>query len=95
MGLFRAQWLAERMPGKTLVWGSTVGAHAVAVTDGALAGESSVSVDLGGTTVAIERGADGGVRAFAGEEREEIPVTRAFWFAWSSFYPNAQVVDGE
>ena len=46
-----------------------------------------------GTPVVVERGADGGVRAFAGEDRDEIPVTRAFWFAWSSFYPNTQVVD--
>jgi hypothetical protein len=36
--------------------------------------------------------ADGGVRAYAGVDRDEIPVTRAFWFAWSSFYPNTQVV---
>jgi hypothetical protein len=93
MGLFRAQWLTERMPGKTLVWGATVGAHAVAVRDEALADGKPATVDLGGTSVAIERGADGGVRAFAGEDRDEIPVTRAFWFAWSSFYPNTKVVD--
>jgi hypothetical protein len=93
MGLFRAQWLTEVMPGKTLVWGATVGLHAVAVTDEALVESGRAAVDLGGTSVEIERGADGGVRAFAGEDRDEIPVTRAFWFAWSSFYPNTQVVD--
>jgi len=93
MGLFRSQWLTEVMPGKTLVWGATVGLHAVAVTDEALAEGAIAEVDLGGTPVVIERGADGGVRAFAGEDRDEIPVTRAFWFAWSSFYPNTQVVD--
>ena len=92
-GLFRAQWLTEKMPGKTLVWGATVGAHAVAVTDEALAGGKTARVDLGETPVVIEKGADGGVRAFAGEDRAEIPVTRAFWFAWSSFYPNTLVVD--
>ena len=92
-GLFRAQWLTGKMPGKTLVWGATVGTHAVAVTDGAVADGAKARVELGETPVVIERGADGGVRAFAGEAREEIPVTRAFWFAWSSFYPNTQVVD--
>ncbi len=93
LGLFRAQWLTEVMPGKTLIWGATVGLHAVAVTDEALVESGKAAVDLGGTPVEIERGADGGVRAFAGEDRDEIPVTRAFWFAWSSFYPNTQVVD--
>ena len=24
---------------------------------------------------------------------DQLPVTRAFWFAWSSFFPNTQVVD--
>jgi hypothetical protein len=93
MGLFRAQWLTDVMPGKTLIWGATVGVHAVAVTDGALVEGDAAEVVLGETGVVIERGADGGVRAFTGENRDEIPVTRAFWFAWSSFYPNTQVVD--
>lgn len=93
LGLFRSQWLTGRMPGKTLIWGTTVGTHAVAVTDEALAGGVEASVDLGETPVVVKKGPDGGVRAFAGEERDEIPVTRAFWFAWSSFYPNTQVVD--
>ncbi len=93
IGLFRAQWLTEKMPGKSLIWGATVGAHAVAVTDGALADGAKVEVDLGGTLVAVERGADGGVRAYAGKDRDEIPVTRSFWFAWSSFYPNTTVVE--
>ena len=93
MGLFRAQWLHEVMPGKTLVWGATSGVHAVAVTDEALALDGRVEVELGGTAVVVERGADGGVRAYAGEDRDEIPVTRAFWFAWSSFYPNTRVID--
>jgi Protein of unknown function (DUF3179) len=93
LGLFRAQWLTEKMSGKALIWGATVGAHAVAVTDAALVDGAKVKVELGETTVVVERGADGGVRAFSGDDRDEIPVTRSFWFAWSSFYPNTQVVD--
>ena len=64
MGLFRAQWLTERMPGKTLVYGAAVGEHAVAVTEGALSGGRPVQVDLGGTPVVVAQGPDGGVRAF-------------------------------
>ncbi len=64
MGLFRAQWLTEKMPGKTLVYGAAVGPHAVAVTDAAVAGGKPVQVDLGGTPVVLSRAADGGVRAF-------------------------------
>jgi hypothetical protein len=92
LGLFRAQWLTGKMPGKAVVWGASVGPHAVAVTDDALADGARVTVELGDTRVVIERGADGGVRAHAGADRDEIPVTRAFWFAWSSFYPNTQVI---
>jgi len=97
MGLFRAQWLNEKMPGKTLVYGAAIGAHAVAVTDAALAGGRQVEIDLGGTPVVVSRAADGGVRAFIAQaerqEREALAVTPVYWFAWSNFYPNTQVVD--
>ena len=97
MGLFRAQWLNEKMPGKTLVYGAAIGAHAVAVTDAALAGGRQVEIDLGGTPVVVSRAADGGVRAFIAQaerqEREALAVTPVYWFAWSNFYPNTQVID--
>ncbi len=63
MGLFRAQWLAERMPGKTMVYGATIGPHAVAVTEEGLA-TGLASAELGSTPVVVARGSDGGVRAF-------------------------------
>jgi hypothetical protein len=28
-----------------------------------------------------------------GEKLKQLPVTMAFWFAWSTFYPNTEVVD--
>jgi len=97
MGMFRAQWLTEKMSGKTLVYGAAVGPHAVAVTDEALAGGTLVQVDLGGTPVVVSRTADGGVRAFIkgsdGQELESVAVTPVYWFAWSNFYPNTKVVD--
>ncbi len=52
-------------------------------------------VYLGGTAVVVKRVCGWGVRAYTGVDRDEIPATRAFWFAWSSFYPNTQVVEGE
>ena len=97
LGMFRAQWLTEKMSGKTLVYGAAVGPHAVAVTDAALAGGAPVQVDLGGTPVVVSRAADGGVRAFIkgsdGQELEALAVTPIYWFAWSNFYPNTQVIE--
>ena len=133
MGLFRAQWLAERMPGKTLVYGASIGPHAVAVTEGALDDEVVVAT-LGDTPVVLARARDGGVRAFvarvegeelglgrnpktgevrdgggsawdlgsgrcisgprSGSRLESVAVTPVYWFAWSGFYPNTQVIDG-
>ena len=76
MGLFRAQWLAERMPGKTLVYGASIGPHAVAVTEGALDDEVVVAT-LGDTPVVLARARDGGVRAFVARvEGEELGLGR-------------------
>jgi hypothetical protein len=131
MGLFRARWLMEKMPGKALVHGVARGPHALAAADTAL--ESLVTATLGEDPVVLWRGADGGVRAFiaeidgealdlasersgglrdratgstwdldrgvalsgplAGRELQELPVTTAYWFAWSAFYPNTGVVE--
>jgi hypothetical protein len=132
MGLFRAQWLAERMPGKTLVFGASIGPHAVAVTEAAF-GDDMVAATLGDTPVVLARSRDGGVRAFvarvegkelgldrnaetgevkdvggstwdlssgrcisgprSGSRLESVAVTPVYWFAWSGFYPNTQVID--
>lgn len=132
-GIFRAQWLQERMSGKAKIWGLTVGPHALAVTDSKLEAGGFVQTRVGDVLVVVVRGPDNGVRAFLarvgdhsldfeatskphtlqdkggslwefpagvnkardleGSELEEIPVTYAFWFAWSGFYPNTVVVD--
>jgi len=120
------------MPGKTLVYGASVGPHAVAVTDGAL-DDSLVLASLGETPIVMSRARDGGVRAYvarvdgvgivldrnqasgevtdaggstwdlsgglcisgprSGLRLESVAVTPVYWFAWSGFYPNTQVID--
>jgi hypothetical protein len=132
IGLFRSQWLADRMPGKTLVYGAAIGPYALAVTDEAL-DNGLVVGSLGETSVVVSRGRDGGVRAFVAEaegekmtfrqipdsgvmrdgggstwdldaglcvagprtgaQLESVAVTPVYWFAWSSFYPNTEVID--
>lgn len=95
-GLFRSRWLVDRMPGKTKVHGVALGPHALAVTDESLAAGGKVVRKLGDAEIQVVRSRDGGVRAFrmtGRETAEELPVTVAYWFAWSNFYPNTQVVD--
>lgn len=132
-GLFRAQWLADRMPGKDLVFGVTLGSHALAVTEDVLEDTILINGELAGIPIVLFRGLDGGVRAYSaliggevielsedsatgqiqdiggstwdlatggciagprlGARLEPIAVTTSYWFAWSSFYPNTQVID--
>jgi hypothetical protein len=92
-GMFRANWLQDRLPGKDLVHGLVRGPHALAVSDFGLGPNDTLKVKLGGVPIVVLRGADGGVRAYMAEGWEEILVRPAFWFAWSSFYPNTLVED--
>ena len=132
-GLFRAQWLADRMPGKNLVFGVVSGSQALAVTENAFDRGELVIAELDGSPVALARGTDGGVRAYSasidgetieltrdlatgrvrdrvgstwdlstgrciagpriGASLEPIAVMPSYWFAWSSFYPDTQVID--
>ncbi len=91
-GMFRTFWLQDRMGAKVKVHGIVRGPHAVAVVDAALAQGASREIDLGGDKVTVSRDADGGVRA-VDADGEELLVRTAFWFAWSTFYPNTMVVD--
>lgn len=91
-GLFRANWLQGRLPGKTLVYGLRQGPHAVAVVAEVLADGAPHTVDLGGAAVTIQRDEDGGIRALTGDGAS-LDVLTVYWFAWSGFYPNTTVVD--
>ena len=133
-GLFRANWLMERMPAKEIVHGISIGPHALAIVENRLQSGKIVQSKVGEEEILIIRNQDGGVKAyhthiedqilsfdittdnflisdqesaslwdlrtgacidgkFSGRKLAEIQVLDAFWFAWSSFYPNTQVLD--
>ena len=93
MGLFRAQWLREKMPGKDLVQGIVIGPHALAVRDAGLPPGAVRTGSVGDVSVKITRDTDGGVRAWRTDTDEELRVLQAFWFAWSTYYPRTGVLD--
>jgi hypothetical protein len=95
-GIFRSNWLQGRLPGKELVYGIRSGVHAAAVTAAALAADEPRHVQLGDETITIQRDDDGGVRAWKHTEGSTpVPhdVLPVYWFAWSSFFPNTEVVE--
>jgi len=131
-GLFRTEWLRDRMPGKELVYGITDGPHSLAVPDKKMKKGDLLGATLGEREVLVVRTSDNGVRAYIarrgkggltfrqgpepgeyadketgsiwdldrgvcvkgkrkGERLEPLRVTAAFWFAWSTFYPNTRI----
>lgn len=134
IGIFRTRWLMERLPGKKLIHGITLGPHALAVPDDKLKPDMLLEGKLGEAVVLVVRTSEGGVRAFLakvgdksltfrrgskelqyvdrqtksiwdleqglclsgklkGKKLQQLTVTVAFWFAWSTFYPNTKVVE--
>jgi len=133
-GLFRSPWLMERMPGKQLVHGVTIGPHAIAVVDDKLKPGQIIYGKLVDQKLFFIMTRDGGVRAFLakvgdrsltfirrkkekkyhdqesssiwdlkrgvcldgklrGSQLDQLSVIEAYWFAWSTFYPNTKVLD--
>jgi hypothetical protein len=64
IGIFRARWLMDRLPGKALVHGITHGPHALAIADGALPKNTLHNFRVGEEPIVAARGSDGGVRAW-------------------------------
>ena len=91
-GLFRANWLQDRLPAKTLVHGLRRGPHATAVTAEVLADGEPHRIKVGDEELTVQKGADGGVRAWTAAG-DSVDVLTVFWFAWSSFHANTAVVD--
>lgn len=63
-GIFRAFYLKDRLPGKTLVVGVTCGVHAVAVTEKKLREQSLLQTQLDTMNVLFVRTGSAGVRTF-------------------------------
>jgi len=92
-GLFRTVWLQDQMPGKSLVHGLRLGTHSLAVADSALAEGASVEGKLGEVAVEVTRNPDGGISAVRTDTGEALIVRTAYWFAWSTYFPNTAVID--
>jgi hypothetical protein len=133
-GIFRAEWLQDRLPGKTKINGITHGPYALAITEAKLQEGEPLNLSLANSPLVVYRAPDGGVRVYLAQAKdtvltfqqdpaakvihdqqthsswdlttgnctqgkltgvilESVPVMTAYWFAWSSFYPNTEVVD--
>lgn len=90
-GITRTKAALRRLPGKTLVYGVSLDGAAVAVPDGRI-GAEPVAAAIGDRTVRFVRRPDGSVGAAEASTGLEIPVTKAYWFAWVSFYPASGLV---
>ena len=92
-GITRAKYVIEKLPGKSVVHGAVVDGDAVAVTDAAMQKARKRKATVSGRQIQFRRSKDGAIRAFEADSGDEIPVTRAYWFAWISFYPGTQLVE--
>lgn len=129
-GIFRANYIMNRMPGKTLVYGLSRGTNHLAITKEKVFLEKMIQTDLAKEKIIIYQSADKGIHAFInkysffklskkqnyyidestksewnfntgkcingklkGKKLDEVSITAAFWFAWSSFFPNTKVID--
>lgn len=93
-GITRAKRAISRLPGKALVHGTVVNGSAVAVADKALTEKTKErEAEVSGRKIVFRRSPDGGIRAFEAESGRELPVTRAYWFAWITFYPGTQLIE--
>ncbi len=90
-GILRTREIGKRLPGKALVYGVVVGGEAIAAADSDIRARRPVSGKVGARTVRFERGSDGGVRAFDDATGAELAATKAYWFAWATFYPDSVV----
>jgi hypothetical protein len=63
-GMFRVEWLRDRLPGKDIVYGISRGPFSVAITAGRLEADPLLNLSVGDDSLVVFRGEDGGVRAF-------------------------------
>jgi hypothetical protein len=92
-GILRARRAVGKLPGKTLIHGTVVGGSAVAIADRLLEEQTEREAQVSGGKVVFRRSPDGGTRAYEVGSGNELPVTRAFWFAWIAFYPETELIE--
>jgi hypothetical protein len=63
-GMFRVEWLRDRLPGKNIVYGISRGPFSVAITRDRLETDPLVHTRVGGDSLVVYLSDDGGVRAF-------------------------------
>jgi hypothetical protein len=63
-GMFNVEWLRERLPGKSIVYGVVRGPFAAAVTGGRLESDPLANIRVGEDPVVVFLAGDGGVRAY-------------------------------
>ena len=72
IGIFRTDWLAKQMPGKTIVYGINRGPHALALTEEKIARQRLINVTVGDDPLVVLRAEDGGVRSFLSRIKDQI-----------------------
>jgi hypothetical protein len=63
-GMFRVEWLKDRLPGKSIVYGISRGPFSVAILRDRLETEPLIHTRVGEDSLVVYLGDDGGVRAF-------------------------------
>jgi hypothetical protein len=87
-GFFRVEWLKERLPGKSIVFGMSRGPFALAVTEERLSSSPLLNARVGMDSLVVYRSDDGGVRAF-------LARTDSLEFRFTLSTDNGDIIDAE
>jgi len=86
----------KQLPPKARILGFRVGDKAYAVDLAALARKGSMAVNAPDgkklTIVPTRDGVSGTVRVQSDGDREEIPSSVSYWFAWKAFFPATEIL---
>lgn len=80
-------------PNKTWIWGIEIEGEAKAYPEKTLPLNQPVADTVGGTELTLTRD-KGGVQA-KDAEGNDVPIVRAFWFAWQAFHPETSIWNAE
>ena len=80
-----------RVHSKTVVFGVEINGTFKAYPEEKLKELQVIEDNVGGMSIRIERGDDGGVKITSLDSGEEIIAERGFWFAWYAFHPETDL----